>query len=210
MKGAIIDMDGTLVDSMKFWSKKLLKKINEANIDYPENIVSILTPMGVKKACIYIHDELGHPTSSDDLYTQIEAEMYEEYQNNIGTKPFVMEFLEKLKSQGVKMCILSASTGTMIEASAKRCGFGRYMEFIQPCENLGKPKSDPETYLIIAEKLGVAIEDITVYDDHLDALQSAKKAGATVCGVHDMASEDSKEEIIKICDKYIYSFEELL
>ena len=123
--------------------------------------------MGVKKACIYIHDELGHPTSSDDLYTQIEAEMYEEYQNNIGTKPFVMEFLKKLKSQGVKMCILSASTGTMIEASAKRCGFGRYMEFIQPCENLGKPKSDPETYLIIAEayaKAGKTFE-LHIYPD---------------------------------------------
>ena len=108
------------------------------------------------------------------------------------------------------MCVLSASTQSMIEASAERCGYGKYMEFVTSCENAGKPKSNPETYLLTAQRLGVPIEDITVFDDHLNALQSAKKAGATVCGVHDISSEDDKEETISICDKYIYSFNELL
>ena len=40
MKGAIIDMDGTLVDSMKYWNNKLLEKLDSANIDYPDNILS--------------------------------------------------------------------------------------------------------------------------------------------------------------------------
>ena len=210
MRGAIIDMDGTLVDSMKYWNNKLLEKLDSANIDYPDNILSLLTPIGVKPSCEYLHDELGHPKTADELYDEIEREMYADYESNIGTKPFVMEFLEKLKSQGVKMCILSASTQSMIEASAKHCGYDKYMEFVMSCEDVGKPKSAPDTYLITAEKLGVPIEDITVYDDHLNALQSAKKAGATVIGVHDISSEDDKEEIIKICDKYIYSFNELL
>lgn len=210
MKGAIIDMDGTLVDSMKYWNNKLLQKLDAANINYPENIVSLLTPMGVNQSCEYLHNELGHPTPPDELYNQIEAEMYAEYKTNIGTKPYVMEFLKKLKAQGVKMCILSASTQSMIEASAEHCGYGEYMEFVVSCENMGKPKSDPDTYLMTAEKLGVPIEDITVYDDHLNALQSAKKAGATVCGVYDISSEDDKEEIISICHNYIYSFKELL
>lgn len=210
MKGAIFDMDGTLVDSMYYWGKVFISKMDEENVPYPDDILNIITPMGVKLCCEYMHNELGHPKAPDVIYKEIEEAMIGEYSTVIPTKPFAVEYLKRLKAQGIKMCVLSASTHRMIEASAKKCGYFDLMEFIMSCEDLGMSKSQPEIFEIVAEKMGLKVEDVTVFDDNLIALKTAKQSGAKVCAVHDEASEEYKEEIMSVADKYIHSFEELL
>ena len=222
MKGAIFDMDGTLVDSMDYWSKNFIKKMYEENISYPDDVLNIITPMGIKPCCEYMHNQLGHSKDPYTLYKEIEDDMSVEYATNIPAKPFAMEYLKKhkkcntfeivkkLKEQGVKMCVLSASTHKMIEASAKKCGYFDLMEFVMSCEDIGMSKSQPEIFRIVAEKMGLPIEDVTVFDDNLIAIKTAKASGAKVCAVHDQTSKEYKDEIMSIADKYIYSFEELL
>lgn len=209
MKGAIFDMDGTLVDSMDYWAKNFIKKLDEENILYPDDVLNIITPMGIKRGVQYIH-ELGNPKTPDVIYNELETAMTAEYSTNIPAKPGAMEYLKKLKEQGVKMCVLSASTHKMIETSAKKCGYFDYMEFIMSCEELEISKSEPEIFKLVADKLGLSVEDVTVFDDNSIAVKSAKEAGARVCAVYDKTSEEYKDEIIASADKYIYSFEELL
>ena len=209
MKGAIFDMDGTLVDSMDYWAKNFIKKLDEENISYPDDVLNIITPMGIKRGVQYIH-ELGNPKTPDVIYNELETAMTAEYSTNIPAKPGAMEYLKKLKEQGVKMCVLSASTHKMIETSAKKCGYFDYMEFIMSCEELEMSKSEPEIFKLVADKVGLSVEDVTVFDDNSIAVKSAKKAGARVCAVYDKTSEEYKDEIIASADKYIYSFEELL
>lgn len=209
MKGAIFDMDGTLVDSMYYWGKNFIKKLDEENISYSDDVLNTVTPMGVKRGSQYIH-ELGNPKDPDTIYKEIEDAMTIEYSTVIPVKPGAMEYLKKLRDRGVKMCVLSASTHKMIEASAKKCGYFDYMEFIMSCEELGMSKSEPEIFKIVAKKLGLSVEDVTVFDDNSIAVKSAKEAGASVCAVYDETSEEYKEEIMAAADKYIYSFKELL
>lgn len=210
MKGAIFDMDGTLADSMYYWGKNFIKIMDDYNVSYPDDILNIITPMGVKMCCEYMHKDLGHPLLPETIYRKIEDAMIAEYATNIPAKPFAMEYLKKLKAQGIKMCVLSASTHKMIEASAKKCGYFDLMEFVFSCEDLNMSKSEPEIFKIVAEKMGLSVEDVTVFDDNLIALKTATLAGADTCGVYDKTSEEYKEEIISIADKYIYSFEELV
>lgn len=209
MKGAIFDMDGTLVDSMEYWSKIFIKKLDEEEILYPDDVLNIVTPMGVKQGSEYIY-KLGHSKAPETIYKEIEDAMTIEYATFIPAKPFAMDYLKRLKKQGVKMCVLSASTHRMIEASAKKCGYFDLMEFVMSCEDMGMSKSNPELFRIVAEKMGLSVEDITVFDDNLTALKTAKKAGAKTCGVYDESSKECKYEIIAVADKYIYSFNELL
>lgn len=210
MKGAIFDMDGTLADSMYYWGKNFIKIMDDYKVPYPDDILNIITPMGVKMCCEYMHKELGHPLSPETIYREIEDAMIEEYATNIPPKPFAVEYLKKLKSQGVKMCVLSASTHKMIETSAKKCGYFELMEFVLSCEELGISKSQPQIFGIVAEKMGLSLKDVTVFDDNLIAVKTAKLSGASVCAVYDKTSEEYKKEIIASADKFIYSFEELI
>jgi len=60
------------------------------------------------------------------------------------------------------------------------------------------------------ERIGCDIDDIMFYDDNFTALETAKKAGLTAIGVFDPASDDFKESIIRISDRYVVTFEELM
>ncbi len=209
MKGAIFDMDGTLTDSMDYWLRNNADKLSEAGIPYTDDTINKIIPMGIRMGCEYIH-QLGHPKTPDVLRQELEDSMVTQYSTNIPMKPFALEYIKKLSKQGVKMCVLSASTHKMIEASARHCGYFEYMKFVMSCEEVGASKSEPSTFIKVAEKLGVPIEDITVFDDNSIAVKSAKKAGAKVCAVYDKSADDYKDEIIAAADKYIYSFEELI
>ena len=209
MKAAIFDMDGTLIDSMGTWGEICTMPLDKYNISYPDDILNIVTPMGLANVGKY-YNTLGLNLAPEEIYNMIVERLIEEYRYRIPAKPFVKEYLDKLKSEGVKMCILTASAREYSIPCLERLGILDYFEFFMSCDEAGLPKTNPEIFKKMAEKLGASIEETAVFDDNLGAVTSAKASGACVYGVYDKTSEKQKEEIIKICDKYVISFENLL
>ena len=71
-------------------------------------------------------------------------------------------------------------------------------------------KSEPDVYLLCAQKLGVKPERCLVCEDILFGIQSAKRAGFITCGMYDDASAKDWDIIKQTADYSIKSFEELL
>lgn len=209
MKGIVFDMDGTLVSSMPFWNKCYEYIITGRCKYYPDNLIEVLTPLGIKKGSEYIHN-LGHEKSSREIYDEIQDFMTYEYIHNIPLKPYAMECIKKMSAQGVKMCVLSASTQKMIDACIKSKGVMEYLEFALASDTLNLSKNQPEIFGVVADKMGLNVEDIMVVDDSIYVLEAAKKAGAIACGIYDDEWKDMTEEVKKVADKYIYSFKDLL
>ena len=46
MSTMIFDMDGTLIDSMPYFSRMVLQLLQHEGIPYPPDIVKIVTPLG--------------------------------------------------------------------------------------------------------------------------------------------------------------------
>ena len=46
MKTYLFDFDGTLVDSMPTYGALMIRILNESGIEYPSNIIKIITPLG--------------------------------------------------------------------------------------------------------------------------------------------------------------------
>ena len=209
MKAIVFDMDGTLVSSMPYWNKCYEKVVMGRCREYPDNLVEILTPMGIKKGSEYIHD-LGHEKSAEEIYEEIQDIMTDNYINHIDLKPYAMEYIKQMKEQGMKMCILSASTPKMIQACAESKGLMEYLEFASASESFNLTKNQPEIFEAVAKKLGVEVNELMVVDDSIYVLEAAKKAGATACGIYDDEWKDIVEDIKNTADKYVYSFEELV
>ena len=70
-------------------------------------------------------------------------------------------------------------------------------------------KNFPDIYVETARRMGENIENCIVFEDVPHAVIGAKKSGAYVVGVYDEFSKDKKEEMLNICDRYIYSFDEI-
>ena len=202
LKACIFDLDGTLLDSMHVWDNLGANYLKSLNIIPPEDIREILKPMSILQATQYLRKEFGITYTDDEIITQLTHILEQAYFYNIKLKAGVIEFLEKLKTQGVKMCIATATEKYLVEAAVKRLKIFDYFEFITTCTCVGTGKDNPIIYQKSLKKLGAKLDEAIVFEDALYAIETAKKAGFTVVGIYDPSAGSDSEKIKKICDYY--------
>ncbi|MBE6571199.1 MAG: HAD family hydrolase [Ruminococcaceae bacterium] len=208
-KYCVFDLDGTLMDSMGEWANRMLDILKEDGIDYPENIISVITPLGYRGAA-ELFAELGVKGSFDEIVDRMCSYAVDAYTHRIVTKKGVPEYLKKLLSQGHVLAVLTASPHYTVDVCLKRNGIYDLFEKVFTVDDFGLVKAQPEIYFETAKALGTDISQITFFDDNLTAIKAAKKAGLETVGVYDASSDGDTEEIKKSVDRYITSFEELL
>ena len=69
----VFDLDGTLVDSMPYYSKGILSIADDAGLSYDDSLLKILTPLGYTKSAEYYVNVLGINEPVEDLIKKIET-----------------------------------------------------------------------------------------------------------------------------------------
>ena len=209
MQTFLFDFDGTLVDSMPSYVSSTLKILEENNISYGDDIIKIITPLGLLGAAKYFI-KLGVKKPVEEIVEDMKKYMLDDYFYTIPAKTDVIQTLKKLKSMGANLNVLTASPHITLDACLKRLEIYDLFTHIWSCDDFGTTKADPEIYKMAAEKIGERVENILFLDDNLNADVTAKKAGMKVCGVYDKSSDEYTEEIKEATDYYIYNFSEIL
>ena len=205
----LFDFDGTLVDSMPSYISVMLRILDENHINYGEDIVKIITPLGYGGAAEYFK-KLGSPLSTEEMLKLMNEYAYNEYAYNIHAKSNVVSVIERLKRQGADLNVLTASPHSVLDPCLRRIGIYDMFNNVWSCEDFATTKADPKIYVMAAEKLGKPIESILFLDDNYNADKTAKAAGMKVCGVYDDSSAEYTDDIKSIADHYICDFAELL
>ena len=205
----LFDFDGTLVDSMPTFVSAMLRILDENGISYGNDLVKIITPLGLNGTADYYLTTLGLQMTKEKLIGLMKAYMLDAYFYTIPAKANVISVLKELKSRGVSLNVLTASTHITLDACLKRLGMWELFDNIWSCDDFHTTKADPNIYRMAAQKLGFPVEEVLFLDDNLDADKTAKKAGMTVCGVYDPSSQDYVEQIQAATDYYIFDVREL-
>lgn len=208
-KAYLFDFDGTLVDSMPTYVRSMLRILDENGIEYDDDIVKIITPLGLLGTADY-YIKMGVNKPREEIIMKMKEYMYEEYLNNIPAKENVITVINKLKESGVKLSVLTASPHVTLDPCLKRLGLYDLFDNVWSCDDFSTTKADPEIYVKAAEKMGERVEDVLFLDDNYNADATAKKAGMQVCAVYDESSEEYVDEMKSLADYYIYNFSELL
>ena len=209
IKTYLFDFDGTLVDSMPAYGRMMKRILNENNIRCSDELVRIVTPLGVQGTAKYLIEELKINLSTEELGKTMCAYIFEEYANTIPAKKNVPEVLKKLKEDGASLNILTASPHLTLDVCLKRLGLFDLFDNVWSCDDFNTTKADHEIYIMAAEKIGVPVEKVLFLDDNYSADKTAKEAGMKVCGVYDESSAEYEEKIRGITDFYIKDFSEL-
>ena len=210
IRGAIIDVDGTLLDSMAIWDKVAVDYLISNGVQPSEDLNDKLLGMGGHEIPNYFKNQYGIKGSSEDIQKGINKLLEDFYYFKAPLKAGVAGFLDELRSRGIKMCIATATDRHLIEAALKRCGIYDYFERIFTCGEEKTSKSNPEIYFKAADYLGVDISQTLVAEDAFYAIKTAKEAGFFVIGVFDRAEEDQQEAIKQICNVYCRTLEEFV
>lgn len=204
----IFDMDGTLIDSMDAFGGAMIKFLEDNNIEYPSDIVKIITPLGFKGSAEYFLT-LGSKKSVPEMLEDFKNYMIEPYTKTIPEKEGVTETLLRLKKEGHSLNVLTASPHVTLDPCLKRLGLYELFENVWSCDDFGIPKSNPEIYIEAAKRLGTDVTNCIFIDDNVNAVKTAKAAGMHSWGIFDKSSEDYVEEMKEISEKYIYTFSEI-
>ena len=209
-KIAIFDLDGTLVDSMSRFTVGLLTILDENGIKYDRNeMINIITPFGYTKSAEYFIS-LGVKGTTEEIVKKMGDNLVAEYTNNIKLKPFVGEYLKKLKNDGYALYVLTASPHLVTDPCLKNNGVYDLFTEVWSVEDFSMTKSEIELFYKIYKDIDCRPEEILYFDDNVTAVTNAKKAGYTAIGVKDNQTQSDLEIIKNTASKFIESFEEML
>ena len=209
MNTYLFDFDGTLVDSMPTYVSAMLRILDENHITYGDDIVKIITPLGLGGAADYFAT-LGITEPKPQLLQRMKDYMMDGYLYHIPAKNNVISVLKTLKKQGASLNVLTASPHDTLDPCLKRLGIFDIFDNVWSCEDFNTTKADPNIYVMAAERMGKTVAEVLFLDDNLNADKTAKQANMPVCGVYDPSSEEYTQQIKDATDYYIYDFVELL
>lgn len=210
IKAAIFDLDGTLIDSMWVWKQIDIDFLASKGHDVPNDLKEKISHLSFNEVAVYFKTAFNLDDSIEDILDTWNKMAIYHYSNNVTLKPGVTEFLKFLKDKNIKIGLATSNNNLLLECVLKSNNIYDYFDVITTTDETEKSKRDPDVYLLCAQKLQVAPENCVVFEDILEAVKGAKLANMKVVAINDEASEDEKEEIINIVDKYIYDFKELI
>ena len=205
IKGAIFDLDGTILDSMFIWDTIGEDYLRSLSKEPKENLKETFKTFTLEQAAEYYRENYGVKLSVNEIVDGVNKMVEQYYAETVKLKPDIEVFLEKLKAKGVKMCIATVTDKPLVETGLVRLGVRDYFSEIFACSEVGHNKEEPHIYREAQKHLGTDKDNTVVFEDVLHALKTAKADGFVTVGVFDV-HEENQEELKRVADCYIEDY----
>lgn len=210
IKGAIFDLDGTLLDSMWVWDKVDADFLGNRGFEVPPDYQKAIAAMGFTETAEYTIERFRLAEKTEDIIQEWNEMAQREYHESVFIKPCVRELLERLKQDGIRLGVATASYASLFEECLRRNGIYGYFQAFTETSEVARGKGFPDIYIKAAEKLGCAPEECVVFEDIHQGILAAKEGGFYTVGVYEDKSAYSWADIERDADLAIRGFDELL
>ena len=203
IRGAIFDLDGTLLDSMPMWDTLGTRYLKQYGISAPPSLSEILFSMTEPEAARYLSQTYLPALPAKRIEAEITSLVADSYQKTLPLKEGADSFVSALFQKGIAMCVLTATTRSLACAALQRTGILPFFREVISCGDRGESKHAPVTYLNVLPLLGTHRSETLVFEDAAYAVSSAKTAGLPVAAVYDAASAKETAYLQKTADFYL-------
>ena len=205
IKGAIFDLDGTLLDSMFIWDTIGDEYLRSLGKEPHEDLNETFMTLTLEEAAEYYREHYGVTLSVKEIVDGINAMVEQTYGTKVTLKPGISEYLAWLKENGVRMCVATVTDRYLVEETLERLGVRHYFSEIFTCAEVGFGKDKPIIYQKALEHLGTEKSDTYVFEDLPFALNTAKTDGFPTVGIYDR-HEAHQDELKELADYYVLDF----
>lgn len=205
-EAAILDLDGTLLNSMEVWEHIDVSFLQKRGLPVPTNYVTEICARSFEEAAQYTIDLFDLSESIDDIISEWNEMAEYEYANTVKLNPGAHDYLIQLRSQGIKLAVATGLPERLFLPCLANNDVLGLFDVLCSTDEVMHGKEYPDVFLLASQRLGTPSSHCIVFDDVLPAIKSAKQAGMFVCGVYDKYSAHNRAEIERIADTYIFSF----
>ena len=209
IKGAIFDIDGTLLDSMPVWENAGARYLATLGIKARSDLKERLDALSLPEGALYMQTEYKLSVTIEEILEGVNQVVKDFYFKEAVLKPGVCDLIQKLKKNQVRLIIATATDAEMAKSALIRNGIWKDFDGMITCEEAGAGKTSPKVFELAREHLQTKKEETWVFEDSLYAVKTASKAGFPVCSIYDAYSRDNTEEIRTFSDIYVKDFYEI-
>ena len=163
IKGAIFDIDGTLLDSMPIWENAGARYLATLGIKAKPDLKERLDALSLPEGAIYMQKEYGLSVSAEDILEGVNQVVKDFYYKEAVMKPGAYALVKRLKENGVKLIIATATDKEMAKAALIRNGIWQDFTGMITCEEAGAGKTSPKVFEFARQKLGTKKEETWVF-----------------------------------------------
>ena len=182
----IFDMDGTLIDTEKYFRKCWPKALAAFGFEMTDEQALSLRSLGRPFAPVRLKEMFGETV---DYYQVREKrkELVEECirENGIQLKPGVFELLQWLKEHNIRTAIATATDMERTNRYLKMLGIHEYFDKLISATMVAEGKPSPDIYLYACEQMERMPEECIAVEDSPNGVMSAYRAGCKVVLVPD-------------------------
>lgn len=208
-KGAVFDMDGTLLDSMHVWDQIDVDFLAARGIPLPDDYREAVNKMRSYDIAVYTIKRFHLKEKPEDLVQEWIDMAIDAYSHTLPLKDGVYEYVSALHDAGVKMAVATASDRELVYPALERTGILPLMDRVVLANEVKNDKGSPDIYLKAAADLGVSPAECVVYEDIIEGIRGANAGGFTTVGICNPGAERT-QEIQTEADRCIRSFRELM
>lgn len=206
LRGAIFDLDGTLLDSMELWDSFGAIYLRSLGKEPHEDLTETFRTFTLEQAAAYYRSHYDIALSVEEIVSGANRRIEQYYRSEVQLKNGAAKLLQELAEQGVKMCVATVTDRSLTEAALERLGVRHFFTRIFTVAELGCDKTTPALYRAAQRYLNTEKAETVVFEDAYHAARTAREDGFPTVAVFDN-SEPRQEDLRRIADCYLADLE---